>query len=244
MVDFTLTDENKLVREAVRDFAEAEILPFIREWDEKGEVHREVFARMGDLGFLGAPIPEAYGGAGMDYLSFAILCEELERADTSFRVVQSVHVGLNSLALLQWGTEEQRQRWLVPQARGEKLATFGLTEPGVGTDAGNLQTTARRDGDVYRPWSIALIAIRNPSPSSPIRFSTGTGTSSMLMSPVFPARMPSLPWSVPVDKPAIPRSSMNAVTPLWAFVRSTVANTRKWSAMSASEIQIFWPFSR
>ena len=86
----------------------------------------------------------------MDYVSFAILCEELERADTSFRVVQSVHVGLNSLALLQWGTEEQRQRWLVPQARGEKLATFGLTEPGVGTDAGNLATTARRDGDAYR----------------------------------------------------------------------------------------------
>ncbi len=86
----------------------------------------------------------------MDYISFALLCEELERADTAFRVVQSVHVGLNSLALLQWGTEEQRQRWLVPQARGEKLATFGLTEPGVGTDAGNLATTARRDGDVYR----------------------------------------------------------------------------------------------
>ena len=120
MVDFTLTDENKLVRESVRAFAEAEILPYIREWDEKGEVHREVFAKMGELGFLGAPIPEAYGGAGMDYISFAILCEELERADTAFRVVQSVHVGLNSLALLQWGTEEQRQRWLVPQARGRE----------------------------------------------------------------------------------------------------------------------------
>ena len=150
MVEFALTDENKLVRDSVRAFAEAEILPHIREWDEKGEVHREVFARWASMGFLGAPVPEAYGGAGMDYISFAILCEELERADTAFRVVQSVHVGLNSLALLQWGTEEQRQRWLVPQARGEKLATFGLTEPGVGTDAGSLQTTARRDGDVYR----------------------------------------------------------------------------------------------
>ena len=85
----------------------------------------------------------------MDYISFALLCEELERADTAFRVVQSVHVGLNSLTLLQWGTEEQRQRWLVPQAKGEKLATFGLTEPGVGTDAANLATTARRDGDSY-----------------------------------------------------------------------------------------------
>ena len=105
---------------------------------------------MAEQGFLGAPIPEAYGGAGMDYISFAILCEELERADTAFRVVQSVHVGLNSLALLQWGTEEQRQRWLVPQARGEKLATFGLTEPGSAPMPATSQTTARKDGDAYR----------------------------------------------------------------------------------------------
>src|SRR5919109_833277 len=150
VVDFTLTDENRLVQQSARAFAEAEILPHIRTWDEKGEVHREVFERMAAQGFLGAPIPERYGGGGMDYISFALLCEELERADTAFRVVQSVHVGLNSLALLQWATEEQRLRWLVPQARGEKLATFGLTEPGVGTDAGNLQTTARRDGSAYR----------------------------------------------------------------------------------------------
>jgi glutaryl-CoA dehydrogenase (non-decarboxylating) len=149
VIDFTLTDEQRLVRDAARAFAQAEILPNIREWDERGEVHREVFDRMGEQGLLGAPIPERYGGAGMDYISFALLCEELERADTAFRVVQSVHVALNSLTLLQWGTEEQRQRWLVPQARGERLATFGLTEPGVGTDAGNLATTARRDGDSY-----------------------------------------------------------------------------------------------
>jgi glutaryl-CoA dehydrogenase (non-decarboxylating) len=149
VVDFALTEENRLVRDAARAFVEAEILPHIRDWDANGEVHPEVFATMGELGFLGAPIPERYGGSGMDYVSFAILCEELERADTAFRVVQSVHVGLNSLTLLQWGTEEQRQRWLVPQAKGEKLATFALTEPGVGTDAGNLQTTARRDGDSY-----------------------------------------------------------------------------------------------
>src|SRR5919109_2424182 len=149
VVDFTLTDENRLVQQSARAFAEAEILPHIRTWDEKGEVHREVFERMAAQGFLGAPIPERYGGGGMDYISFALLCEELERGDSAFRVVQSVHVGLNSLALLQWATEEQKQRWLVPQARGEKLATFGLTEPGVGTDAGNLASTARRDGDTY-----------------------------------------------------------------------------------------------
>jgi glutaryl-CoA dehydrogenase (non-decarboxylating) len=149
VIDFTLTDENRLVQQSARAFVEAEILPHIREWDSRGEVHREVFAKMGELGFLGAPIPEAYGGSGMDYISFAILCEELERADTAFRVVQSVHVGLNSLALLQWGSEEQRQRYLVPQARGQKLATFGLTEPGAGTDAGALETTARLHGDRY-----------------------------------------------------------------------------------------------
>jgi len=148
-IDFALTEENKLVRESARAFVEAEIAPHIREWDEKGEVHREVFAKMAELGFLGAPIWERWGGSGMDYISFAVLCEELERADTAFRVVQSVHVGLNSLTLMQWATEEQKQRWLVPQARGERLATFGLTEPGVGTDAANLGSTARRDGDSY-----------------------------------------------------------------------------------------------
>jgi glutaryl-CoA dehydrogenase (non-decarboxylating) len=149
MVDFALTDENRLVRDAVRAFADAEITPHIKGWDEDGGFPRELFGKMAEQGFLGAPIPEQYGGSGMDYISFAILCEELERADTAFRVVQSVHVGLNSLTLLQWGTEEQKQRWLVPQAKGEKLATFGLTEPGVGTDAGSLESTARRDGDSY-----------------------------------------------------------------------------------------------
>ena len=149
MIDLTLTPEQRLVRQSAREFAEAEILPHIREWDERGEVHTEVFAKMGELGFLGAPIPEAHGGAGLDYVSLGLLCEEMERADTAFRVILSVHVGLNSLTLLQWGTDDQKRRFLFPQARGEKIATFGLTEPGVGTDAANLQTTARRDGDAY-----------------------------------------------------------------------------------------------
>jgi len=149
MIDLRPTEENRLVQRTVRDFVADEILPHIREWDEKGEVHREIFARMAELGLLGAPIHTEWGGSGMDYVSFAMICEELERGDTAFRVVQSVHVGLNSLTLMQWGTEEQKQRWLVPQAKGEKLATFGLTEPGVGTDAGNLAATARRDGDSY-----------------------------------------------------------------------------------------------
>jgi glutaryl-CoA dehydrogenase (non-decarboxylating) len=149
VIDLRPTDENRLVQQTVREFAEAEINPYIREWDANGEVHREVFARMADAGLLGAPIHSTWGGSGMDYVSFAMICEELERADTAFRVVQSVHVGLNSLTLMQWATDEQKQRWLVPQARGEKLATFALTEPGAGTDAANLASTARRDGDSY-----------------------------------------------------------------------------------------------
>ncbi len=149
MIDLSLTDENRLVQDTVREFTAAEIEPHIGGWDARHEVHREVFSRMGELGFLGAPIPEQYGGPGMDYVSLGILCEELERADTAFRVAMSVHVGLNSLTLLQWGSEDQKQRYLVPQARGEKLATFGLTEPGVGTDAAALATTARRDGESY-----------------------------------------------------------------------------------------------
>lgn len=149
MVDLSLTPENQLVRESVRDFVAAEITPFIREWEVGGGAPRAVFEKMGQLGFLGAPIWERWGGAGMDYVSFGILCEELERADTAFRVIMSVHAALNSLTLMQWASEEQKQRWLVPQARGEKLATFALTEPGAGTDAASLASTARRDGDHY-----------------------------------------------------------------------------------------------
>ena len=148
-MNFDLTDEQIQVRDMVREFAQREVAPFIQQWDARGEYHREVIDKMGEAGFLGLPIPEAYGGLGLDYVSLALACDELEYVDTSLRVVLSVHVGLNSLALLQWGTEEQKQRWLVPQATGEKIATFGLTEPGAGSDAGAIATTATKDGDSY-----------------------------------------------------------------------------------------------
>ena len=149
MIDFSLTDAQRELQRTARAFAEREILPRIHEMDEAATYDRSLYQKMGAEGFLGLPIPEEYGGAGMDYIAFALLCEEMERADTAFRVVLSVHTGLNSLTLLQWANEDQKQRYLVPQARGEKLATFGLTEPGVGSDAANLATTARRDGDRY-----------------------------------------------------------------------------------------------
>ncbi|MGH2402798.1 MAG: acyl-CoA dehydrogenase family protein, partial [Candidatus Limnocylindria bacterium] len=138
MIDFSLTDAQREVQRTARAFAEREILPRIREMDEKAEYDRSLYEMMGAEGLLGLPIPERYGGAGMDYIAFALLCEEMERADTAFRVILSVHTGLNSLTLLQWGSDEQKLKYLVPQARGEKIATFGLTEPGVGSDAANL----------------------------------------------------------------------------------------------------------
>ncbi len=148
-MDFSLTDEQIQVRDMVREFAQREVAPYIQEWEAKQEFHPEVLKRMGELGILGLPIPERYGGGGFDYISFALACEELEKVDTFMRVVMSVHVGLNSLALHQWATEEQKQRWLTPQAEGTKLCTFGLTEPAAGSDAGNVQSTVVKDGDSY-----------------------------------------------------------------------------------------------
>src|SRR3954453_6912176 len=148
-MNFELTDEQVQVRDMVREFAQREVAPYIQEWDAKGEFHREVLVKRGELGILGLPIPERYGGLGLDYVSLALACEELEYVDTFLRVAMSVYVGLNSLALLQWANEEQKQRWLVPQAQGTKLATFGLTEPNAGTDAGSIESTAVRDGAGY-----------------------------------------------------------------------------------------------
>lgn len=148
-MNFDLTEEQIQVRDMVREFARREVAPYIQEWDAKGEFHREVLAKMGELGILGLPIPEEYGGLGLDYVSLALACDELEYVDTFLRVVMSVHVGLNSLSLLQWASDEQKRRWLVPQAQGQKIGTFALTEPNAGSDAGNIESTVRRDGDGY-----------------------------------------------------------------------------------------------
>src|SRR5216110_3559682 len=108
-----------------------------------------VIEGMADLGLLGVVIPEEYGGAGLDFVAEALSCEEIERGEAAFRTLVSVHVGLNSLALLKYASEEQKQRYLVPQARGEKIACFGLTEPAAGSDVASMRTTAVRRGDVY-----------------------------------------------------------------------------------------------
>ncbi|HMK08947.1 MAG TPA: acyl-CoA dehydrogenase family protein [Anaerolineales bacterium] len=148
-MDFQLSAEQEMVVRMVRDFAQKEVAPTIREWDRKQEMAPHILPRMAELGILGICLPERYGGQGFDYLTLGLVCEELEAVDTTLRVVMSVHMGLNSLALLQWGTEEQKQAFLAPQARGEKVAGFGLTEPGMGSDVAGMASTARRAGGDY-----------------------------------------------------------------------------------------------
>ena len=148
-MDFTLSEEHRMVQHMVREFAQKEVAPIIKEYDRKQEMAAFIMPRMGELGILGICFPVHYGGQGMDYISLGLACEELEAVDTTLRVVMSVHVGLNSMALLQWATEEQKQRFLVPQAKGEKIACFGLTESGAGSDVAGITSTARRDGGAY-----------------------------------------------------------------------------------------------
>jgi alkylation response protein AidB-like acyl-CoA dehydrogenase len=148
-MDFSLNEEHIAARKMVRDFTQKEVMPVIGEWDRKQELNPAFLPRMADLGLLGICVPVRYGGQGFDYITLGLVCEELERADTHLRVIMSVHVGLNSLALLQWGTEEQKQQFLVPQAQGKEYAAFCLTEPNAGSDPANMLSTARKVGDKY-----------------------------------------------------------------------------------------------
>src|SRR3954467_8169334 len=148
-MDFSLSNEHELIRESTRKFGQAEILPDIRERDREARSDRSMLDKMAAAGISGISIPEKYSGSGTDYISLGIACEELERADTSARVVMSVHSGLHSMTLMQWGTEEQKQRWLPALAKGERFGGFGLTEPNAGSDAINIKTTAKKDGDSY-----------------------------------------------------------------------------------------------
>jgi glutaryl-CoA dehydrogenase (non-decarboxylating) len=148
-MDFSLNQEQQMTRKMVRDFAQKEIAPVIKEYDRKQEPIPFMLKRMGELGILGLPFPVRYGGQGMDFLTWGLACEELEAMDTHLRVVMSVHTGLCGMTLFQWGTEEQKQQFLVPLAKGEKIGCGAFTEPGMGSDVAAMTTSARRDGDFY-----------------------------------------------------------------------------------------------
>src|SRR6185295_19327127 len=150
MIDFTLSDEQRLLEKSVQEWGAREVAPFIRENDRKHHFDRDrILGGMAKLGLLGISVPQKYGGAGMDYVCLGLASEELEYIDTSLRVIMSVHMGLNCLTLLAWGTEDQKQRYLVPQAQGKKISGYGLTEPSAGSDARGIQTTAVKQGDRY-----------------------------------------------------------------------------------------------
>ncbi len=148
-MEFQLSEAQKLIRETARSFVDTEVIPHVKAWEEQGEIPQTVIRKMGDLGFFGIPIPEAYGGAGLDYVSFALVVEEIARGCNSLRTTLSVQTSLTGTTLLAAGSETQKEKILAPLARGEFLGAWALTEPDAGSDAANLRTTAKREGDEW-----------------------------------------------------------------------------------------------
>jgi alkylation response protein AidB-like acyl-CoA dehydrogenase len=148
-MDFQLTDEQRMTQQMVREFAEKEIAPYAAQWDEHCEFPWEAIRKLAELNLLGTIFPQEYGGAGLDYVTYALVVEELSRVDGSTGIIVASHTSLCANHIFAAGTEEQRQRYLVPLARGEKLGAWGLTEPNAGSDASGTQTTAVVDGDAW-----------------------------------------------------------------------------------------------
>lgn len=179
-MDFSLSQEHQMVQKMARDFARKEIAPVIKEYDRKAEPMPNSLKRMGELGLLGLCFPVRYGGQGMDYISLGLACEELEAVDTHLRVAMSVHTGLCAMTLFQWGSEEQKQRFLKPLASGEKLGCGAFTEAGMGSDVASMRASAKRDGEFYilngeKMWislaskaDYALVTVKtNPNAAKP-----------------------------------------------------------------------------
>src|SRR5207344_2237247 len=151
-MNFELTAEQHAIQQLAREFAEAEIVPSAPSWDREHEFPRGLFTRLAELGLMGVCIPEEYGGAGADFLSYILVLEELSRADAGVGVTVAVHTSAVALPILTFGTDEQRSRFVPPLARGESVGAFALTEPEAGSDAGSLRTAATPAGD---GWSIS-----------------------------------------------------------------------------------------
>src|SRR4051794_4586136 len=151
-MDFQLSDEQRLISEAAREFADKEIEPRVKENDRAGRFDRELASKLGEVGYLGAPVAEEYGGRGLDYIGYGLIVEQVGRADSSARTVVSVQTSLVAGSIEKWGTEEQKQRWLPRLCSGEALGCFGLTEPDTGSDAANLRTRATKTDS---GWSIS-----------------------------------------------------------------------------------------
>ena len=171
-MDVTLTPEQEMVRSTAREFADKEIGPHAREWDRSEHMDPDIVPKLAEMGFLGAPLPDKYGGGGLDNVSYCLIIEEIGRADSSVRGIISVNTGLVGKTINKWGTDQQRQQWLPKICSGEALGCFALTEPGTGSDAASLETKAVHDGDdwlisgskmfiTYGTWAgVALVFAR------------------------------------------------------------------------------------
>ena len=148
-INFTLSDEHKMIQKAARDFAEKEIKPIAAEFDESGEFPAETIKKMGEMGFMGIEVPEEYGGAGMDTLAYVLALEEICKADASHGTIMSVNNSLFNYGLLLFGTDYQKETFLVPVASGEKVGAYSLTEPMSGSDASTMRSRGVKDGDDY-----------------------------------------------------------------------------------------------
>jgi hypothetical protein len=148
-LEFSLSDEQKQLRRTVRDFAEGEILPHVMEWDEVSHFPSEIVPKLAEMGFLGVIFPEKYGGAGMGYIEYAIIIEELSRVDGSIGIIIAAHNSLCTNHIYKFGTEEQRKKYVTPLAQGQKLGCWSLTEPEAGSDAGGTRTVAKKQGDSW-----------------------------------------------------------------------------------------------
>jgi len=149
MISFEFTESQIEVQRMAAELAAKKILPDIQKYDREHKYNPQLLKDMAEADLLGFCLPEQYGGLGMDYISLGLACEELEYADTSARVILSVHIGLYSLPVCTWANEEQKEKYLKPCTVGDKIGTFGLTEPAAGSDAVGIQTTAVKKGDVY-----------------------------------------------------------------------------------------------
>nr|WTB30151.1 acyl-CoA dehydrogenase family protein [Streptomyces sp. NBC_00830] len=148
-MNLELSEEQEAVRQLAKDFVAREVTPHVVEWDRAENVDRSIVKKLGSLGFLGLTVPEEYGGSGGDHLAYCLVTEELGRGDSSVRGIVSVSLGLVAKTIATWGDDEQKRQWLPRLTAGEAIGCFGLTEPGTGSDAGNLTTKAVRDGDSY-----------------------------------------------------------------------------------------------
>jgi alkylation response protein AidB-like acyl-CoA dehydrogenase len=146
-VDFQFSDEQQQLRRSVREFAEGEIAPHVMVWDEASRFPIEIMPKLAEMGLLGIIFPEKYGGAGLGYIEYVVAIEELSRVDGSVGIIVAAHNSLCSNHIFKFGTEAQKEKYLVPLARGEKIGAWSLTEPEAGSDAGGTRTTAKRDGD-------------------------------------------------------------------------------------------------